>query len=174
MSLPVYLIGARGCGKTTVGQALALALGYTFCDTDHYLQQISARTVAEIVAQQGWQGFRLRESDALKALTQPQVVIATGGGMVLTPENCHFMRQQGQVFYLNAQASVLEQRIIAQPEKQQRPSLTGRPIAEEVSEVLEARDALYRQTAHHIIDGMQPPAAVVQQVLNVLMAARAS
>ncbi|MCK8339539.1 shikimate kinase, partial [Erwinia amylovora] len=41
MSLPIYLIGARGCGKTTLGQALALALGYVFCDTDHFLQHTS-------------------------------------------------------------------------------------------------------------------------------------
>ncbi|PLV61277.1 shikimate kinase, partial [Erwinia sp. B116] len=62
MSLPVYLIGARGCGKSTVGEALALALGYAFIDTDRYLQQIGGQTVAEVVAAEGWSGFRRRET----------------------------------------------------------------------------------------------------------------
>lgn len=174
MSLPIYLVGARGCGKTTVGHALALALGYTFCDTDHALQQSSGQTVADIVALEGWPGFRLRETASLKAVTAPSTVIATGGGMVLSEENRQFMREHGQVIYLNADAAVLAARLEAYPEAEQRPTLTGRPIAEEMVEVLAARDALYRQTAHHIINAMQTPDGVVSQILSVLSLARAS
>lgn len=174
MSLPIYLIGARGCGKTTVGQALALALGYAFCDTDHYLQLSSGQTVSDIVSAEGWEGFRRRETLALKAVTQPGTVIATGGGMVLAEENRQFMREQGQVIYLNADAAVLAARLEAYPEAEQRPTLTGRPIAEEMVEVLAARDALYQQAAHHIIDAMQSPEAVVSQIVSALSLARAS
>ncbi|MTD27166.1 shikimate kinase AroL [Erwinia sorbitola] len=174
MSLPIYLIGARGCGKTTVGHALALALGYAFCDTDHALQQASGQTVADIVAREGWPGFRLRETASLKAVTAPSTVIATGGGMVLSEENRQFMREHGQVIYLNADAAVLAARLEAYPEAEQRPTLTGRPIAEEMVEVLAARDSLYRETAHHIINAMHSPDAVVSQILSVLSLARAS
>ena len=174
MSSPIYLIGARGCGKTTVGQALARALGYVFCDTDHYLQQTSGQTVSDIVSAEGWGGFRRREALALQAVTQPARVIATGGGMVLAEENRLFMREQGQVIYLNADAAVLAARLEAYPEVAQRPTLTGRPIAEEMVEVLAARHALYQQSAHHIIDAMQSPEAVVSQIVSALSLARAS
>lgn len=174
MSLPIYLIGARGCGKTTVGQALALALGYDFCDTDHYLQQSSRQTVADIVAIEGWCGFRARETQSLKAVTAACKVIATGGGMVLAEENRLFMREHGRAIYLKAEAPVLAARLLAYPQAEQRPTLTGRPIAEEMVEVLAERDALYQQTAHHIIDAMQSPDTVVNQIVSSLSLARAS
>lgn len=174
MSLPIYLIGARGCGKSTVGEALALALGYAFIDTDRYLQQIGGQTVAEVVAAEGWPEFRRRETKALQWVTADATVIATGGGMVLAEENRRYMREHGQVVYLQAPAEVLAARLQAYPEAGQRPTLTGRPIAEEMSEVLAAREALYLQTAHHIIDAMQSPDRVVEQILNALSPARAS
>ncbi|WP_345830904.1 shikimate kinase AroL [Erwinia sp. HDF1-3R] len=173
MSLPLYLIGARGCGKTTVGQALASALGYTFRDTDSHLQLITQRTVAEIVAEEGWSGFRQRETQALKDVTAPFTVIATGGGMVLAAENRRYMREQGRVLYLNADAGVLAARLEAYPEKDQRPTLTGRPIADEMIEVLAARDGLYHDAAHGIINAMQTPESVVEAIIHSLSLARA-
>lgn len=95
------LIGARGCGKTTVGEALSQALGYAFTDTDHHLQLSTQRSVTEIVAEEGWEGFRARETESLKAVTAPRTVIATGG-MILAEENCRFMQEQGQVIWLSA------------------------------------------------------------------------
>lgn len=174
MSLPLYLIGARGCGKTTVGQALANALGYAFSDTDRYLQQTTQRTVADIVSAEGWEGFRQRETLSLKAVTAPATVIATGGGMVLAAENGKFMREQGRVIYLKADANVLAARLEAYPEQDQRPTLTGRPIADEMVEVLAARDALYQQTAHYVINAMQCPDKVVEDIITMLSLARAS
>lgn len=174
MSLPIYLIGARGCGKTTVGLALSQTLGYAFCDTDHFLQQNTQQSVADIVAAEGWEGFRLRETQALIAVTAPSTVIATGGGMVLSEANRHYMREHGRVVYLHAEAQVLAARLEAYPEEEQRPTLTGRPIADEMFEVLSQRDKLYQQTAHHVINAMQPPRQVVQQLLQTLSLARAS
>ncbi|OON39561.1 shikimate kinase II [Izhakiella australiensis] len=173
MTSPIYLIGARGCGKTTVGQALATALGYAFVDTDHHLQHVTQRSVAETVAAEGWQGFRLRESESLIAVSAPSTVVATGGGMVLAERNRHFMRQSGTVVYLNAGAGTLAARLQAFPHDAQRPTLTGRPIAEEIEQVLTERDALYQQTAHHVIDASHPPEKVVQQILDALSPARA-
>jgi len=107
MSSPIYLIGARGCGKTTIGQALAQAMGFLFCDTDHHLYETTGKTVAEMVAEEGWQGFRQHESESLIAVTAPDRVIATGGGMILAEKNRRFMREQGTVIYLCAPAEVL-------------------------------------------------------------------
>ncbi|SFN08927.1 shikimate kinase [Izhakiella capsodis] len=172
MSLSIYLTGARGSGKTTVGQALAQALGYAFVDTDHHLQQVTQRSVAEIVAAAGWEGFRQRESESLRAVSAPATVIATGGGMVLSEQNRDFMRQQGTVVYLNAEVGTLAARLQAFPHDAQRPTLTGRSIVEEIEQILVERAALYQQTAHHMVNASHPPEQVVQQILNVLSPAR--
>lgn len=174
MSLPIYLIGARGCGKTTIGQALSQALGYAFRDTDHHLQMTTQRTVAEIVAAEGWDSFRARETESLQAVTAPGTIIATGGGMVLAETNRRFMREHGQVIWLNASSSVLADRLERQPEAGQRPTLTGRPIAEEMGDILRQRAHLYHQTSHHEVNAMQSPDLVVEAILQSLSLARAS
>lgn len=174
MTQPIYLVGARGCGKTTVGVALAQALGFNFVDTDHYLLTTTEMSVADIVAQEGWDGFRRRESGVLQSVTAPDTVIATGGGMVLAEGNRHFMREHGVVIYLRAPAQILASRLEAFPEEGQRPTLTGRPITDEIVEVLAAREALYNQAAHHVVDATHSPEDIVAAVLAALHTAHAS
>ncbi len=174
MTLPIFLIGARGCGKTTVGRALAQAQGCQFIDTDFWLQEHAQQTIAAIVEQVGWEGFRARESAALEAVSAPSRVVATGGGIVLKESNRHFMRENGVVVYLCAPVDVLADRLVAFPQEGQRPTLTGKPISEEVSEVLALRDALYREAAHHVVDAAQAPEKVVSDIEAALKLARAS
>ncbi|TCW15113.1 shikimate kinase [Raoultella sp. BIGb0138] len=168
MTLPIFLIGPRGCGKTTVGHALARARNYQFTDTDHALQEREQRTVATIVQQEGWDRFRELESEALKAATQPGTVVATGGGIILAEGNRQFMRENGVVIYLQASVSALIVRLEAYPKTEQRPTLTGKPVRDEVGEVLAQREALYRATAHHIIDATATPDEVVRQIMATL------
>ncbi|RLM27717.1 shikimate kinase II [Brenneria alni] len=168
MTQPIFMVGARGCGKTTVGNQLAQALGYDFVDTDLFMQQISSMTVAEVVAQEGWHGFRQRESRALQDVTVRSRVIATGGGMVLSESNRRFMSDMGSVIYLHAPAEILAQRLEVSPQNHQRPTLTGRPIAEEMADVLASREALYRGVAHHVIDATQDPLAIVASIMRIL------
>lgn len=99
MTQPLFLIGARWAGKTTVGSALALALGYQFIDTDLFMQHATQMSVAKMVEHEGWLGFRRRENIALHTVSQPSTIIATGGGMILAQENRWFMRQHGTVIY---------------------------------------------------------------------------
>ncbi|XYK62581.1 shikimate kinase AroL [Serratia marcescens] len=168
MTQTLFMIGARGAGKTTVGSALALALGYQFVDTDLFMQQAAQMSVAEMVEREDWLGFRRRETIALQTVTKPSTIVATGGGAILAEENRQFMRQHGTVIYLRAPASVLAQRLEEYPEDAQRPTLTGRPIAEEMREVLAAREALYQEAAHYVMDGAADPQRVVEQILAVL------
>ncbi|MBH3108134.1 shikimate kinase AroL [Serratia ureilytica] len=168
MTQTLFMIGARGAGKTTVGSALALALGYQFVDTDLFMQQAAQMSVAEMVEREGWLGFRRRETIALQTVTKPSTIVATGGGAILAEENRQFMRQHGTVIYLRAPASVLAQRLEEYPEDAQRPTLTGRPIAEEMLEVLAAREALYQDAAQYVMDGAADPQRVVEQILAVL------
>lgn len=168
MTQPLFLVGARGCGKTTSGQALATALDWHFVDTDKWLQDAAKMSVAQIVEHEGWTGFRARESLALHAVTAANTVVATGGGMVLSEENRRFMREHGTVIYLSAPAQVLAQRLEAFPQEGQRPTLTGRGVSDEVAQVLGERDALYRDAAQIIVDASLAPEAVVAHILQVL------
>ncbi|MFN2993556.1 shikimate kinase AroL [Serratia plymuthica] len=168
MTQTIFMVGARGAGKTTVGSALAQTMGYHFTDTDLFMQQTTQMSVAEMVAHEGWLGFRRRESIALQTVTQPSTVVATGGGMILAEENRRFMRQHGTVIYLRSPADVLAQRLEEYPQDAQRPTLTGRPIAEEMLEVLAAREALYQEAAHFVMDGTGSPQQVVEKILSAL------
>ncbi|CQD40074.1 shikimate kinase AroL [Yersinia mollaretii] len=168
MTQTLFMVGARGAGKTTVGKALAEALGYRFIDTDLFMQQTLQLSVAEVVAREGWDGFRLRESMALETVTAPKTVVATGGGAVLTPKNRTFMRNHGLVIYLRASANILAERLAEDPEDAQRPSLTGKPIVEEMQDVLASREALYQEVAHHVLDATQRPQDVVEHILQIL------
>lgn len=174
MTQPIFLIGPRGCGKTTVGHALARARHFQFSDTDHRLQAHEQRTVAEIVQAEGWARFRELETLSLKAVTLPNTVIATGGGIVLAEGNRQFMRENGVVIYLQASVSALIDRLEAYPKAGQRPTLTGKPVREEVGEVLAQREALYRDAAHHIVDATASPDRVVEQIMSMLCSATAT
>ena len=159
MGHTIYLVGARAAGKTTFGGALARQLGCNYVDTDIHLRETTGETVADIVAREGWDGFRKRESAVLRAVTAPGTVIATGGGMVLAEENRRFMRKNGIVLYLSAPAD---------PNAAQRPTLTGKSIAEEVAEVLAAREPLYRETATHILNAAATPKELLAEALAIL------
>ncbi|AIR68960.1 shikimate kinase AroL [Dickeya fangzhongdai] len=168
MTQPIFMVGARGCGKTTVGGELARSLGYEFVDTDIFMQHTSGLTVADVVAAEGWPGFRRRESEALHAVTAPNRIVATGGGMVLLEQNRQFMRTQGIVIYLHAPAQALAQRLQASPQAHQRPTLTGRPIAEEMEAVLREREVLYQDVAHYVVDATRAPAVIVSELVQTL------
>lgn len=174
MTQPLFMVGARGCGKTTVGQALARVLGYAFTDTDEMLWRSTGKTVAEIVADEGWAGFRARESEILTSVIQGQTVVATGGGIILSAANRHFMRARGTVVYLHVSAQELARRLQVYPDEEQRPSLTGKPMIEEIADVLAAREKLYQEAAHHILDASQAPDDVVYAILQQLYPSAAS
>lgn len=168
MNRIIYLIGPRAAGKTSFSKELARRLGWDCVDTDARLEATAGKSIGEIVAGEGWDGFRHRESMTLQAVTADHTVIATGGGMVLAGANRRFMREHGIVLYLCAPASVLAARLEARPNTAQRPSLTGKSITEEVADVLLIRDPLYRETATGVLDATLPPDRLMEQALAVL------
>ncbi len=109
-----------------------------------------------------------RETAALEAVTAPSTVIATGGGIILTEFNRHFMQNNGICgLFVCASISPVN-RLQAAPEEDLRPTLTGKPLSEEVQEVLEERDALYREVAHIIIDATNEPSQVISEIGSAL------
>lgn len=168
MNKTIYLVGARAAGKTTMGRLLAEKLNFSFIDTDVYLLESTKRTVAEIVEKEGWEGFRIRESQVLKEVTKPRSVIATGGGMVLADHNRQFMREMGIVFFLSAPAQVLAARLMKDPNIAQRPSLTGLSITDEMEKVLSDRHHLYMDSASHVVNVDCEEMKILSQMLDVL------
>lgn len=162
-----YFTGPRASGKTTIGGLLAKELNLPFYDTDIYMLEKDGLTVAQVVEKEGWEGFRDRESAALHEVSAPDRVIATGGGMILRPENREHMRSIGMVLYLKTTPDVLAGRLLANPDPSLRPSLTGKSIVEEMADVLAQRSAIYEGAAHHIIDATPCIDDVLAQVLAV-------
>ncbi|MBI5845462.1 MAG: shikimate kinase AroL [Deltaproteobacteria bacterium] len=146
----IYLTGYRCTGKTTVGRALADVLGLDFADADEVLVGEAGKDVASIVAEEGWEGFRDRESAVLKRLAEHGgLVVATGGGVILRPQNTALMRETGCVVWLTAEPAVIRNRMGADSvTSSQRPSLTGQDVLSEIEDVLSQRGPLYAAAAH--------------------------
>lgn len=105
----VILVGMPGCGKSTVGAALAEKLGRDFVDADRAIEQAADRTIPEIFAQEGESGFRARESAVLRALGACSgLVLATGGGCVTRAENYALLHQNGTIVHLERECAALE------------------------------------------------------------------
>ncbi|HHR6130749.1 TPA: shikimate kinase AroL [Providencia alcalifaciens] len=162
-----YIIGPRGSGKTTIGKKLAEKTGYQFIDTDKLILEQAGMSIADIVQQQGWDYFRQLESQILASIEPQKAIVSTGGGIILASENQQVMRDNGTVIYLRSTPETLAQRLAAEPQAEQRPSLTGKSLLEEIEEVMEQRDPIYLSTAHHVIDANQSIDAIINQIANL-------
>ncbi len=146
----VVLIGYRGTGKSTVGKVVAARLGRTLLSTDAEIVKQAGESIPKIVAQHGWDYFRDLESQVCRELAgQDGLVIDTGGGAILRPENVERLKRNGTLFWLTASVESITQRI---GRDNQRPSLTGtKSFVEEVEEVLRERTPKYQAAADHVI-----------------------
>ncbi|MFL5330859.1 MAG: shikimate kinase [Gemmataceae bacterium] len=164
----VYLIGYRGAGKSTIGHRLAQALHWEFADTDDEIISASGRTIAELFADPGEPAFRDYETAALQNLSKhQQIVIATGGGIVLRQENRAYLASWGFPIWLRAPAETLFARIQADAgTAHRRPHLIAGGSLHEVETLLRVREPLYATVARLIIDtDKQSPDEVVSRIL---------
>jgi shikimate kinase len=146
----IVLIGYRGTGKSTVGKVLAATLGRELVSTDKEIVRRAGRPIPEIVSQFGWEHFRDLESEVCKDLAgRDNLVIDTGGGAILRPQNVETLKRNGVLFWLTASVETITARIGGDT---QRPSLTGtKSFVEEVREVLQERSPKYQAAADHVI-----------------------
>ncbi|MXS84832.1 shikimate kinase [Nitrosomonas sp. HPC101] len=163
----IILIGMMGAGKTTVGKLLANLVGKTFLDVDHEIQQRTGVGIPVIFEIEGEAGFRKRESEVLREVVQQQnIVLATGGGAILHPDNRALLRQHGTVIYLCAPVTELRRRT---HQDKNRPLLQTGNAHAKLAELFVQRDPLYRETAHIIMDsGRQNARAFVQKLMQKL------
>ena len=150
----IILTGYRCTGKTSAGKRLSARLGCPFFDTDELIIHRTGRTVEEIVAEEGWPAFREAERAVIRDLSGLDGgVIAPGGGALLDPRNVESLKENGLFVWLVADAATIARRL----EKDQaggatRPSLSGKPVEEEVQEILAQREPIYRRIADLTVD----------------------
>jgi shikimate kinase len=164
----IVLIGMRGSGKTTVGAILAGELHRELIPMDALIAYEAGLTIPQIVATSGWDRFRAIEAQVTQKVACLQGIInATGGGVVLNPENVAALRATGVVFWLNINVDNILQRIGEDPN---RPSLTGRTSRrDDMLATLSEREALYRQAAHYVIDtNGKSQQQVAEEIVKIL------
>lgn len=156
-----------GAGKTTVARLIASRLGRTFIDADHELEARCGVKVPVIFEIEGEEGFRSREVTVLDDLTlRTGIVLATGGGAVLRPENRQRLSTRGVVIYLRAQPHDLYMRT---RHDKNRPLLATPNPQKRIEELFTERDPLYRETADLVMDtGRQGVQILVKQILTSL------
>ena len=140
-------------GKTTIGRQLAKILHYTFVDSDKEIEERTGATIPWIFDVEGEEGFRQREQAVIDELSVQQgIVLGTGGGAVIRPENREHLRQRGIVVYLKAE---LDELIRRTAHDKNRPLLQTDNPREKLASLMEQRDPWYREVADIVFDTQQ-------------------
>ena len=146
----IFLIGPMGAGKSTIGKRLAHSLGAKFADSDREIEKHTGADIPLIFELEGESGFRQRESHILNQLTQDKnLVLATGGGSVLLPENQDMLKNRGKVVYLH---TTVAQQLQRTRRDQNRPLLQTENPEQKLRDLFNTRDPIYRQLANVIVD----------------------
>jgi len=146
----IILVGPMGSGKTTIGRRLSERLNLDFFDSDHEIVNTTGVSIDHIFDVEGEKGFRTRESDVLKKLfSMPNIVLATGGGAVILKENRELMKKASSIIYLS---SSVDQILRRTAKSKTRPLLEkSNNRRKTITDIVEARDPLYREVSSHII-----------------------
>ncbi len=162
----IILVGFMGSGKTTIGRKLAVRLGYRFIDTDYFIECEQNCSIPEIFSEHGENYFRQLETSMLKRLTKMKnSVIATGGGVLVTPGNMDIIRKIGTSVYLLANIDDIFERVTRNTK---RPLVqTDNPL-KTVTELYEARKDLYRQADITIDTNLLKMYSIVSMIIKEL------
>ncbi len=147
MKLPqnLFLVGPMGAGKSAVGRQLARLLHFDFVDSDDEIERRTGVDIAFIFEKEGEEGFRTRETKVIDELSQRQgIVLATGGGAVMSPENRNRLGARGYVIYLH---TTVQQQLQRTNRGRNRPLLENADPEQVLTALMEVRDPLYREIA---------------------------
>jgi shikimate kinase len=170
----IILIGYMGAGKTTVGKALAHELGLPFYDLDWYIESRRRKTVAQIFAEQGEEGFRKIEYNMLHEVAEfEDVIISCGGGTPCFFDNIDYLNGQGQVVYLRCTPDVLCKHLAMS--HNERPLLKGKTpeqLNDFITEQLAFREPFYQRARYHfdvsLLDRSEKITSTIAQLRQLL------
>lgn len=138
----IYLTGFMGTGKSTIGRILSSRLGIDIIDTDNYIIDKVGKTISAIFENDGEEIFRNYESEVLKSIPSNDIIVSTGGGIILREENRKYMREHGYVIYLDCDFTIILNRI-----QHSSNSRNNRPLfqndVDNLKERFESRQQLY-------------------------------
>ncbi|WP_332743630.1 shikimate kinase [Hydrogenophaga sp.] len=158
-----FLIGLPGSGKSTVGRQLARRVSLPFFDSDHVIEQRLGCSIREFFEREGEERFRDLEASVIDELTAgPACVVSTGGGSVLRSENRERLHQRGSVVYLRSTPEEVFRRL---RHDRNRPLLQVADPQQRLKDLYAARDPLYRQTAHFVIETGRPSVAMLVNMI---------
>jgi shikimate kinase len=164
----LVLVGPMGAGKTSVGKILADRLNLKFVDSDRELEGRCGADIPWIFDIEGEAGFRTRETEILTELcNQSGILLATGGGAVLSEKNRQMLRQAGIVVYLSATAEQIYHRV---RHDSSRPLLQVENPQTAIADILTTRDPLYQEVADIVLNSSdkESPASMATAVYNQL------
>lgn len=164
----IFLVGPMGVGKTTIGRQLAKLLDYDFVDSDHEIEAKTGASIAWIFDVEGEAGFRKREQSLIDELTQrPGIVLATGGGAVIKPENRLAMKQRGIAVYLKADVDELLKRTA---HDKSRPLLQTDNPGEKLTALMKEREPWYLEVADLVFDTQRKNSTSAASALQKMLA----
>jgi shikimate kinase len=163
----IFFVGLMGAGKTTIGKLLAKKLKKTFYDTDHEIEKKLGVKVAVIFELEGEEGFRKRETQMIDELSSKKdIILATGGGAVLSAENRALLKERGKVIYLNAKPQHLAKRMTYDKD---RPLLQQGNILDTLNQLYKDRHPLYLNVASFVVDtGQQKTQTIIHKIESLL------
>ncbi len=163
----IFFVGLMGAGKTTIGRLLAKQLGRDFYDSDVEIERKTGVKIPLIFELEGEEGFRKRETATIEELSQlKNIVMATGGGAVLLPENRALLKNNGKIIYLRAKVSDLYQRT---RHDKSRPLLQGGNIRQKLEHLYVQRDPIYTGLADYIVDTGAQSAVDITSTIEQLL-----
>lgn len=163
----IFLIGPMGSGKSAVGRQLARMFRLTFHDSDADIEAKTGVDISFIFEKEGEAGFRLREKEAIERLTRLEgIVLATGGGAVIDPDNRRALAERGMVVYLETS---IDQQLERTRHARHRPLLNDTDPEEKLKELMLRRAALYAEIANVTVstDGRRVQ-LVAEEILHEL------
>lgn len=163
----VFLVGPMGAGKSTIGRLLASDLRLEFKDTDKEIEDRSGVDIPWIFDMEGEEGFRNRESAMLAELVVlNKILLATGGGVILKPENRRMLASNGRVVYLRA--SINEQ-VRRTSRDKKRPLLQKDDPRQVLTDLMAEREPLYLEVADYVIEtDRRSPKSVADELSELL------
>ena len=164
----IFIVGAMGSGKSSIGRLLAKKMKREFVDTDHEIEKISNYDISTIFEKYGEEIFREKETEVLISLNGiKNHIIATGGGIILKKTNINIMKESGLIVFLNINLKTQFKRV---KYRKHRPLLKNTNLEEKLRILKNERDTIYKTISDYIIDvSDKDKNTIVEEIENKLL-----